>query len=35
MEDMLVERTEEEVELKSEVKLSIAEKFSALNKLSN
>ena len=35
MEDMLVERTEEEVELKSEVKMSIAEKFSALNKLSN
>ena len=35
MEEMLAEKEEEEVELKSEVKMSIAEKFSALNKLSN
>jgi hypothetical protein len=35
MEEMLAERTEDEIELKSEVKMSIAEKFSALNKLSN
>jgi hypothetical protein len=35
MEEMLAERSEEEVEMKSEVKMSIAEKFSALNKLSN
>lgn len=35
MEDMLAEKSEEEIELKSEVKMSIAEKFSALNKLSN
>jgi hypothetical protein len=35
MEDMLAESTEEEVEMKSEVKMSIAEKFSALTKLSN
>ncbi len=35
MEDMLAERTEDEIELKSEVKMSIAEKFSALTKLSN
>lgn len=35
IEDMLVEKEEEEVELKSEVKMSIAEKFSALQKLSN
>ena len=35
MEEMLAEKAEEEIELKSEVKMSIAEKFSALNKLSN
>lgn len=35
MEEMLAEKAEEEVEMKSEVKMSIAEKFSALNKLSN
>jgi hypothetical protein len=35
MEDILAERTEDEIELKSEVKMSIAEKFSALTKLSN
>ena len=35
MEDMLAERAEDEIELKSEVKMSIAEKFSALTKLSN
>ena len=35
MEEMLAERAEDEIELKSEVKMSIAEKFSALNKLSN
>jgi hypothetical protein len=35
IEEMLVEKSEEEIELKSEVKMSIAEKFSALNKLSN
>lgn len=35
MEEMLAEKSEEEIELKSEVKMSIAEKFSALNKLSN
>jgi hypothetical protein len=35
VEEMLAEKSEEEVELKSEVKMSIAEKFSALNKLSN
>lgn len=35
IEEMLVEKEEEEVELKSEVKMSIAEKFSALQKLSN
>jgi hypothetical protein len=35
MEEMLAEKSEEEVEMKSEVKMSIAEKFSALNKLSN
>ena len=35
MEDMMAEKSEEEVELKSEVKMSIAEKFSALTKLSN
>ena len=35
MEDMMAERTEDEIELKSEVKMSIAEKFSALTKLSN
>jgi len=35
MEDMLAERTEDEIELKSDVKMSIAEKFSALTKLSN
>jgi hypothetical protein len=35
MEEMLAERAEEEIEMKSEVKMSIAEKFSALNKLSN
>jgi hypothetical protein len=35
MEEMLTEKSEEEIELKSEVKMSIAEKFSALNKLSN
>jgi hypothetical protein len=35
IEDMLAERTEDEIELKSDVKMSIAEKFSALTKLSN
>lgn len=35
MEEMLAEKAEEEIELKSEVKMSIAEKFSALTKLSN
>jgi hypothetical protein len=35
MEEMLAERAEDEIEMKSEVKMSIAEKFSALNKLSN
>lgn len=35
VEEMLAEKSEEEVELKSEVKMSIAEKFSALQKLSN
>jgi hypothetical protein len=35
MEEMLAERAEDEIELKSEVKMSIAEKFSALTKLSN
>jgi hypothetical protein len=35
IEEMLVEKSEEEIELKSEVKMSMAEKFSALNKLSN
>ena len=35
MEEMLAEKAEDEIELKSEVKMSIAEKFSALNKLSN
>ena len=35
IEDILAERTEDEIELKSEVKMSIAEKFSALTKLSN
>ena len=35
IEDMLAEKAEDELELKSEVKMSIAEKFSALNKLSN
>ena len=35
MEEMLAEKSEEEIELKSEVKMSIAEKFSALTKLSN
>lgn len=35
IEEMLAEKSEEEVELKSEVKMSIAEKFSALQKLSN
>jgi hypothetical protein len=35
MEEMLAEKAEEEIELKSEVKMSMAEKFSALNKLSN
>ncbi len=35
MEEMLAETTEDEMEMKSEVKMSIAEKFSALNKLSN
>jgi hypothetical protein len=35
MEEMLAEKTEDEIEMKSEVKMSIAEKFSALNKLSN
>ena len=35
MEEMLAERAEDEIELKSEVKMTIAEKFSALNKLSN
>jgi hypothetical protein len=35
MEEMLAEKAEEEIELKSEVKMSIAEKFSELNKLSN
>jgi hypothetical protein len=35
MEEMLAERAEDEIELKSDVKMSIAEKFSALNKLSN
>ena len=35
MEEMLAEKAEDEIELKSEVKMSIAEKFSALTKLSN
>jgi hypothetical protein len=35
MEEMLAEKAEDEIEMKSEVKMSIAEKFSALNKLSN
>jgi hypothetical protein len=35
MEEMLAERAEDEIEMKSEVKMSIAEKFSALTKLSN
>ena len=35
MEEMLAEKAEDEIELKSEVKMTIAEKFSALNKLSN
>jgi hypothetical protein len=35
MEEMLAEKAEEEIELKSEVKMSIAEKFSALKELSN
>lgn len=35
MEDMLAEETTAETEMKAEVKMSIAEKFSALNKLSN
>ena len=35
MEDMLAEKAEEEIEMKSEVKMSIAEKFSALKSLSN
>lgn len=35
MEEMLAEKAEDEIEMKSEVKMSIAEKFSAFNKLSN
>jgi len=35
MEEMLAEKAEDEIEMKSEVKMTIAEKFSALNKLSN
>ena len=34
MEEMLAEKAEEEIELKSEVKMSIAEKFSALKEIS-